>query len=250
MDQEKKRFFDGVSPKFTFTFGLLIGLTIISTVAFFIVLFANMDETADAGNAKVVNINSAAAAPAPGEPEPIFANVSNIDFSQSQVRGDENAAITIVEYSDFECSYCSRFHLTMNQIIADYPNQVKWVWKHYPLSFHVEAEPAANAAECAGEQNKFWEYADELYENQSSLGDDLYTEIAQDLGLNMSSFNTCLTANKYADLFASDMSEGTALGISGTPGNIIYKNGSNTGEIIAGAYPYETVVEKIEALLE
>ena len=251
MDNEKRTFFQGVSPKFTFVFGLIIGVAVISTVAFFVVLANSMGgESASASNgaAKVADdivVDTADSF----EEEAVIADVADIDLSNVHVRGDENAPITIVEYSDIECPYCAKFHETMTQIMADYEGNIKWVWKHYPLSFHPEAEPAANAAECAGEQDKFWEYLDGLYANQASLGSDLYTQLAADLGLNASSFSTCLTANKYSDLFAAGFTEGSQIGVAGTPGSVIFKDGAATGEIIAGAYPYEYVAEVIDGLL-
>jgi len=109
------------------------------------------------------------------------------------VKGNENAPITIVEYSDFQCPYCSRFHSDMNQIMSEYPNDVKWVYKHFPLdSIHPVARKAAEASECAADQDAFWEYADELYDRQSILKESELTTIAQDIKLNMGEFNECL----------------------------------------------------------
>lgn len=249
MSDDKVPFFQGVSPKFTFTFGLIIGIAVISTVAFFVVLVGDLggeSASANSGTAKVVETDTDTA---DDYVETTTVSVADIDLSSVYIRGNEDAPVTIVEYSDIECSYCASFHGTMQQIMNDYEGDVKWVWKHYPLSFHPEAEPAATAAECAGEQGKFWEYIDELYDNQSSLGSNLYTQIASELSLDTTSFNTCLVADKYTNLFSSDMSEGSALGVSGTPGSIIFRDGDATGEIIAGAYPYEYVAEVIEGLL-
>ena len=249
MSEEKKGFFDGASPKFTFTFGILIGIAIISTVAFFVTLSLNLGGEPAGAEKQAVVPTAAGEVPTPVE-EIVTVNVADMDLSNVYVRGDKSAPVTIVEYSDFECPFCSSFHTTMEQIMEDYEGDVKWVWKHYPLSFHPEAEPAANAAECAGEQGKFWEYADGLYTNQTALGETTYNQIAADLGLDTSAFSQCLTANKFADLFTSDLSEGTSIGINGTPGNVIFHEDDSTGEIIAGAYPYETIASKIEALLE
>lgn len=85
------------------------------------------------------------------------------------VFGDSSATITIVTYSDFQCPYCQRFDSTMQQIVKDFSGKVKWVYRNFPLSFHDQAQNAAEAAECAGDQGKFWEYAFKLFENQSSL---------------------------------------------------------------------------------
>lgn len=90
----------------------------------------------------------------------------NVEIGDAAVRGEQNAKITIVEYSDFQCPYCERSFPVMNQILDDYRGKVKLVYKHLPLSFHPNAQQAAEAAECAGEQNKFWEYHDLLFEKQ------------------------------------------------------------------------------------
>lgn len=89
--------------------------------------------------------------------------------SDDYVYGDVNAPITIVTYSDFQCPYCGRFDSTMQQVMKDFSGKVKWVYRNFPLPFHDQAQNAAEAAECAGEQGKFWEYAFKLFENQSAL---------------------------------------------------------------------------------
>ncbi|MDD3896751.1 MAG: thioredoxin domain-containing protein [Candidatus Peribacteraceae bacterium] len=90
-------------------------------------------------------------------------NVPPIDLATDHIRGDKNAAYSLIEYSDFECPFCARHWPTMNQLIAD-DSDVNWVYRHFPLGFHPQAQPAAEASECAAEQGKFWEYADLLSE--------------------------------------------------------------------------------------
>src|SRR5680860_739244 len=110
----------------------------------------------------VVPTNPSANNQAPAQGDVLDIPVSKDD----NIRGNINAPITIVEYSDFQCPYCSRFHETMNQIIADYPEDVRWVFKHFPLdSIHPLARKTAEASECAAEQGKFWEFSDEVYTN-------------------------------------------------------------------------------------
>ena len=89
--------------------------------------------------------------------------------SSDHVNGDSSASIMIVTYSDFQSPYCSRFDSTMQQIMKEYSGKVKWVYRYFPLSFHDQAQNAAEAAECASEQGKFWEYAAKLFANQSSM---------------------------------------------------------------------------------
>lgn len=160
------------------------------------------------------------------------------------VRGDINAPVTIIEFSDFECPFCQRFHSVVQQILDDYPGQVRWVYKHFPLdSIHAEARPAAEASECASEQGRFWEFADEVFENQSRMGTSLYKEIASQIGLDMSQFESCISSGKYRNHVESDLQEGVAAGVTGTPGSFI------NGEIIPGAVPYEQLKISVDQAL-
>lgn len=162
----------------------------------------------------------------------------------SHIRGEFSALVTVVEFSDFQCPFCERFHTTVLQVLEDYPSQVRWVFKHFPLdALHPQARPAAEASECAAEQNKFWEFADALFENQSSLSQDIYSEIATDLGLNLPQFNQCLTDRKYKNKVEADYQEGIRLGVRGTPASFI------NGELLVGAVPYESLVAVIESIL-
>ncbi|MDD5251892.1 MAG: thioredoxin domain-containing protein [Patescibacteria group bacterium] len=240
-----------LSPKMSFLLGLAGGILILCTIGFFILL-AIMLKGAKPGSvvdAADTAAKPSAAAPAPTaeEPEPTIGTippVTDADF----IRGDKNAKITLVEYSDFECPYCQRFHNVMLQVMDEYKGQVRWVFRSYPLSFHPNAMPAANAAACAGEQGKFWEFADKLYENQSSLGDAMYTQIATELKLNMSKFNACYKAAKYQSNIEAERDGGSAAGISGTPGTVIVgKDGSQS--FIPGALPFEQVKPMIDAKL-
>jgi len=169
---------------------------------------------------------------------------SKVTVTDGQIRGNSEASIVIVEFSDFECPYCANFHQTMNQVISDYPEDIKWIYKHFPLAFHEYARPTAEASECAAEQGKFWEFADQIFENQSRLGQDLYTEIVQDLGLNPDQFQECVSSRKYKDKVESDYQEGISAGVKGTPGSFI------NGVPLGGAVPYNQLKGAIDDLLE
>ncbi len=131
----------------------------------------------------------------------------------------------------------------MDQIFEEYDGEVAWVYRHFPLSFHPEAMPAAIASECASEQGKFWEYHDELFANQSDLGDNLYEEIAEDIGLNVSDFNACLADNNYETEIKAEQTAGAAAGVSGTPGTFV------NGELVKGAVPYDSFKSIVEQAL-
>lgn len=171
-----------------------------------------------------------------------IAKVSDADH----VRGDAKAPITMIEYSDFECPFCQRFHTTVQQVLAEYKGKVKIVYRHFPLrSIHPQAQKAAEASECAAEQGKFWEMHDKLFELNASrtLSLDTMKKAAADLGLNTGSFNDCLDSGKTAPEVEKDYQDGIAGGVSGTPGTFV------NGQYLAGALPFEEVKSLIESLL-
>lgn len=185
---------------------------------------------------------------ADGNSQPKPAGSKGIDQlavnEEDHIRGNPEAPITIIEFSDFQCPFCARFHPTVQQILNDYPDQVRWVYKHFPLdSIHPEARPSAEASECAGEQGKFWEFADGLFENQSLLGSNLYKELASQIGLNLSQFEDCVSSRKYKDHVEADLQDGIKAGITGTPGSFV------NGEKISGAVPYGVLEATINRVL-
>jgi len=159
----------------------------------------------------------------------------------SHIRGEASAPVTIIEFSDFQCSFCVRFHDTMKQVVEEYPTQVKWVYRHFPLDPY--ARVVAEASECAAEQGKFWEYADGLYVNQSKIAPSFLGELATELGLDGAQFNECVDGGKYADKVEADYQEGIAAGVTGTPGSFI------NGEPLGGAASFESVKSAIEGII-
>ena len=239
-------------PKMSFYVGAAAGIALFTTIGFIIMLF-NFLGDGDGGSriAGSGSNNNIAAAPSPSAPTPSAPSPSpsggvvDVQLTDADhVRGNPNAPITIVEFSDFECPFCQRFHPTVQQALDEYGDDVRWVYKHFPLdSIHPQARPAANAAECAGEQGKFWEFGDELFVNQSRLGDSYYKELARELGLNGSQFDSCVDGNKYADKVNADYQAGLAAGVQGTPASFI------NGRMISGAQPYSAVKAAIDSLL-
>ncbi len=171
------------------------------------------------------------------------------------VRGNANAKITLIEYSDFECPFCSRFHPTMKQVLDEYGDDVRWVYRHYPLSFHPNAQKSAEASECVAEQrgnNGFWSFADAIFAEQDKLGGSLtpaaILSAAKTAGVNEAQFQTCLDSGKYAEKVAADMANGTAAGVTGTPGTIVLTE-DGEGEFINGALPIDQVKLAIDRYL-
>lgn len=138
--------------------------------------------------------------------------------------------IVLVEFSDFQCPYCSRAHNTVNQFMAKYQGKVTLVYKHFPLiSIHPQAMPAAKAAWAAQQQGKFWEYHNALFEQQKQLGEELYGAIAKKLNLNLAKFNSDRQSPAATAAIQKDMQLGQSLGLEGTPFFIL------NGETFSGA---------------
>jgi protein-disulfide isomerase len=191
-----------------------------------------------------VVVNDPSAVPSAAAPSGTIPAVDEEDH----VRGNPNADVTFIEYSDFECPFCSRFVDTVDQVMAQYGDDIRFVYRHFPLTNHPEAEPAANAAECAGEQGKFWEYHDALFAQQDQLGDALYSSIASDLGINNKQFKDCVSSGKYLSYIRQDEQEGASAGVTGTPGSFVIDADGNATPI-QGALPFASVQPIIEAAL-
>jgi protein-disulfide isomerase len=131
--------------------------------------------------------------------------------------GPENAPVTIVEFADFQCPYCAQSASTLNQALARYPGKVRVVFRNFPLSFHTYAQKAHEAAECANEQGKFWQYHDVLFANQGALGVDDLKRYAAGVGLDGERFSQCLDTGKYAEKVRKDYEEGARYNVRGTP---------------------------------
>jgi len=172
---------------------------------------------------------------------PVAIAVPAID-ENDHVKGNKDAKVSVIEYSDFECPFCLRHNKDMDKIFTEYKDSIKVTFRHFPLSFHPEAQKAAEAAECAGEQNKFWEMHDLIFaanENQTmSVAE--WKKQAKTLGLVVAQFDKCLDDGKYADKIKADLSEGQSIGISGTPATFI------NGKVFSGAVGYEALKSEIE----
>lgn len=242
-----------LSPKAGFILGLVGGALILCTIGFFILLSMTLKGGMPAGKlgGSPSGVAPAAGAPSAGAPD-AGEQVGDVPAvtGDDHVRGDKGAKVTLVEYSDFQCPFCGRFHPTMVQLMSDpdLKGKIRWVFRHYPLSFHPNATPAANASECAAEQGKFWEFADEMFSNQDGLSDSFYGSTADKIGLNRSKFDSCYSAKKYQARITADQTGGSAAGVTGTPGTIILgKDGSKT--LIPGAVPFDQAKAMIQAAL-
>jgi protein-disulfide isomerase len=149
-------------------------------------------------------------------------------------KGPANAPVQIVEFSDFECPFCFRVNPTVAQVLSTYGDRVRLVYRHLPLPNHPNARPAAEAAACANEQGKFWEYHDRLFADQSKLAAADLKKHAADLGLDSGTFNACVDSRRFQKEVDADMDAAQLLGVSGTPHFFI------NGRPLSGAQPLES----------
>ena len=172
---------------------------------------------------KIGNLAKAAPATAPSRPTVDYNKVHNFPIGSSAIKGNKNAPVTVVEFSDFQCPYCARLQPTLNQVLKAYPKDVKLVFKDFPLSFHKQAKNAAKAARSAGEQGKYWEMHDLIFEKFSTVNEAMFKEFAGKLNLDMNKFNADYSSNKYDKLIEQDINMGRTAGVTGTPS--LYLNG-------------------------
>lgn len=172
-------------------------------------------------------------------------------------RGPKDAEITMIEYSDFECPFCQRFHPTMEQVMEEYEGKVKWVFRHYPLSFHANAQEAAEVSECVaklGGNEAFWKYADAYFDTTDASGTGVDVEEMPELaakatGLSADAVKKCFDSGEMTAVVNAQLSGGQTAGVNGTPGTVVL-NKDGESEYISGALPYEQVKTIIDGLLE
>jgi protein-disulfide isomerase len=207
-----------------------------------------------AKNIKGVNVaNAPQQQQAPTQPSGDLEKIKPIS-KDDHIRGNPDAPVKIVEYTDPECPFCKRFHDTMKQVMDEYgkTGKVAWIYRNFPLDqLHSKARNEAAAVECAGElggDDKFWAYADRLYEvtpSNNGLDPAELPKIAQYVGLDTAKFNTCLASGKYAKHIEEDVQNATAIGGQGTPWSVVIGvNGKKYP--LSGAQPYESVKQLIE----
>lgn len=205
------------------------------------------------GSAAGANPTAGAQAPAPQAPEPVQITDElwdEIIADAAAAKGPENAEVTFVEFTDYQCPFCKRhFDETAGQIEQNYvdTNQVRYLIRDLPLPFHGNANAAAQAARCAGDQNQYWEMHDQLFETQEtwSTGDpsEHFSGLAGDLGLNVSTFDSCLSSEKYKAAVDADAALASKVGATGTPSFFV------NGNMIVGAQPFSAFESAIEAEL-
>jgi protein-disulfide isomerase len=165
-----------------------------------------------------------------------------VPIDGNPILGKDSAKITIIEFSDYQCPFCRQWHAeVLPQLKAKYGDQIRFVYRDFPLySIHPNAESAAIAANCAGEQKHYWEFGDLLFTHQDSLNTQTYEKLAQDLKLNVPSFSQCITENRYKSEVDADYSFASELGVRSTPTFFI------NGLAVVGAQPFEVFQQIID----
>lgn len=185
-------------------------------------------------------------------------NMRTVSPGDDHIRGNPEATISLVEYSDFECPFCKRFHPSAAQLVDNNGGKVNWVYRHFPLDFHNPgAQKQAEASECAaklGGNEAFWSYSDLIYARTTSNGNGFpvnnLVPLAVEIGLEEKPFKQCLESEEMRERVRRDYENGVLSGISGTPGNIFINN--KTGQVIAaaGALPVQRLQRIVDELLK
>jgi protein-disulfide isomerase len=163
-----------------------------------------------------------------------------VDATGAPSRGPANAPVTIVEFSEFQCPFCRRAAPTLREVEARYKGKVRIVFRHFPLSRHENAPKAAEAADCAQDQGRFWEMHDRLFDNAERLTVADLKEHARAVGLDGAAFDACLDSGRHADRWRRDLADAQSYGATGTP--MFFVN----GRLISGAQPFVVFARMIE----
>ncbi len=236
--EHKKESFELSTPNAIILAGIIIAGAIIFTNSF-----------KSSGNSEVKDLAQ--------NPNTQIAAKVNPPQQGDHIKGDiSKAKVVLIEYSDLECPFCKRFQPTATQIISEYGDKVALVYRHFPLDvLHKKARKEAEASECAWEQGgdvAFFKYIERIYEitpANDGLDQAELPKIAQELGLDVQKFNTCLSSGKFATIVEEQLQSGVKAGVTGTPTTFVL-NQKGDQESIVGAQPIETIKQTIDRLLK
>lgn len=185
-------------------------------------------------------------------------NVRRVSRQRDHIYGDPDAEISLIEYSDFECSYCKKFHTRVKPVVDAYKGKVNWVYRHFPLNIHNPgAQKQAEASECANElggNEAFWKYADTIFARTKSNGKGFpinkLVPLAKEIGLDETEFQSCLKSGRYTERVQEDLADGSRSGVTGTPGNILLNNKTGEVRFLKGAVSTKLLEENFSRMLE
>ena len=223
----------GTSPRLD-----LVGLaTLVGVIVMMTITGVNLRQVSRLTD-RVAKMETAMSSARRSGPDPN--QVYTVQTTGAPTKGPDNAPVTIVVFSEFQCPFCARFAPTLKQIEDTYQGSVRVVFKHLPLSIHKDAVGAALAAEAARKQGKFWEYHDKLFADQKRLGPDDLKQHAKDLQLDLKRFEADMRDPQDEKRIKDDVAEAGTLGIAGTPGTFI------NGRFLAGAQPFTSFAKIID----
>lgn len=236
--------FQGASPKLTFIFGLIAGVAATAVLGLLLILpkaYGAASKTKTAASTTTANTNTT-----PTDPFAPAGNVKPVT-NNDYIRGDKNAKLTMIEYSDLECPYCKKFHPTLkDQAMKDYDGKIRWVYRQFPLSFHANAQKESEAALCVGQLgggDKYWSFIDKIFERTNANGTGFALEalgpLAKEVGVNQTKFQKCLDGGEMKQQVADELADGGQGGASGTPTTFLVGPDGKALRMIPGAYPYE-----------
>jgi len=244
------------SPKTMFLLGLFVGIAVCMAATLSFVVWSVVSGKGLSFGAEQAQIAVVPAAPtggaAPAAPQQAAPSGPVKPFQTADHwRGAKNAKVTLIEYSDFECPFCKRHAPTMDQVLKDYPNDVRVVFRHYPLSFHQNAQKQAEASECIAElggNDAFWKFHDLIFERTTANGTGFaltaLAPLAKEIGVDSTKFQKCLDSGKYAAKILQEQQEGGSAGVEGTPATFV------NGTLVSGAVPYAQFKSMIDAALK
>lgn len=237
---------DNLSSKNSFFLGVAVAAIVVSlvgigTMAYF---FNNVEKTDNSPSLKTTENEN--------KEKTQSVNIRQID-ENDHIRGAKNAKLTIVEYSDLECPYCQKFHGTLIKATEEYPNDLAWVYRHFPLtSLHSKARREAQATECAAEiggNDGFWSYIDRLFAispSNNGLDPAQLPQIAVDVGLDAKAFGECLSSDRHLARIDADTQEAIKAGGQGTPFSVLLVDDRQIP--VSGALPFEQLKSIIDSL--
>ena len=204
--------------------------------------------------AAIIYVNMHPAAPTIAANNQAAAPATNVHVAapsaQDHIIGSPNAPVVLIEYSDFQCPFCSMVYPTIKKIVQDSNGQIAWVMRNFPLtSIHPNANPAANAAECITAQlgnDAWWKFADDIFANQNSMSDAYYASLAKQYGADMTAYSACVKASTYQSKIDAQEAEATTNGGQGTPYTVVYSANGQVG--VSGAVPEAQFTAVINAL--
>lgn len=218
-----------------------------------------LDRAIDAGIERYVERQRAARArQEAAQQERLATALRPADPARDHILGAPDAPITLIEYSDFECPFCKRFHPTAEALVAAFPDKVNWVYRHFPLDFHnPAAQREAEASECVAElagNEAFWRYANAIYAATPSNGEGVdeagLERLAKDEGIDPGRFSECLASGRHVKRVDEDFREGQAVGVTGTPGNFLRDNRTGRTLVRPGAIDLDRLKRDVATLLE